>query len=96
MRPSGRINYEARDIPQKVRERILTQDILICLVTSGDSSWLLSETTFAMAHNKYIVIICEENIDLKKGILGMDYEHIPFPKNNIEKSFSDIVYALPT
>jgi hypothetical protein len=88
--------YEARDIPQKIRDRILTQDIFICLVTLGDSSWIISETTFAMAHNKYIIIICEDGVEFKKGIIGTDYEHITFPKDNIEKSFSDIVYALPS
>lgn len=88
--------YEARDIPQKIKDRIFSQDIFLCLVTPGDSSWIIGETTFAMAHNKYIIIICEDGIDFKKGIIGTDYEHITFPKGNIEKSFSDIVYALPS
>ena len=88
--------YEARDIPQKVRERILTQDIFICLVTPGDSNWLISETAFALAHNKYIIIVCEDGIEFQKGIIGMDYEHITFPKSLIEKSYCDVVYALPS
>ena len=36
--------YEARDIPDKVAEKIMSQDIFICLVTPGDTLWILSET----------------------------------------------------
>lgn len=87
--------YEARDIPDKVAAKIRAQDIFICLVTPGDTSWVLSEAAFAKGHNKYIVIICQEDVTFNKGIIGGDYEHLSFPKSNIEKSFSDLVYALP-
>jgi len=35
-------------------------------------------------------------MDVKKGILGADYEHLLFPPGNIEKAFSDLLYALPS
>ncbi len=87
--------YEAKDIPDKVGGKIRQQDIFICLVTPGDTSWILSEAAFAKGHNKYIVIICQEDVTFSKGIIGGDYEHLSFPKSNVEKCFSDLVYALP-
>ena len=87
--------YEAKDIPNKVANKIISQDIFICLVTPGDTSWILSEMAFAKGHNKYIIIVSQKETDFKKGIIGEDYEHIPFSKDTIEKCFSDFVYALP-
>jgi hypothetical protein len=88
--------YEARDIPDKVAEKIISQDIFICLVTPGDTLWILSETAYARGLKKYIIILCQENIDFKTGILGRDYEYITFPENNLEKCFNDLLYALPS
>jgi hypothetical protein len=87
--------YEAKDIPDKVASKIISQDIFICLVTPGDVNWILSEAAYAKGKNKYIVIICQEDVTFNKGIIGGDYEHLSFPRNNIEKCFSDLVYALP-
>lgn len=87
--------YEARQIPLKIEQRILGQDILIALVTPGDLSWIFTEATFAHAHEKYVLFLVEDGITPKKGIIGADYEHLEFPVGNIEKSFSDLLYALP-
>jgi len=87
--------YEARDIPDKVAAKINSQDIFLCLATPGDLNWVLSEAAFAKGRNKYIVIICQNDVVFSKGIIGGDYEHLTFPKDNIEKCFSDLVYALP-
>ena len=87
--------YEAKDIPDKVAAKIRSQDIFLCLATPGDLSWGVSEAAFAKGQNKYIVIICQKDVTFSKGIIGGDYEHLTFPNENIEKSFSDIVYALP-
>jgi hypothetical protein len=87
--------YKARDIPDKVAGKIRSQDILICLVTPGDTSWILSEAAFAKGQNKYIVVVCQEEVTFNKGIIGGDYEHLSFPKDNVEKCFSDLVLALP-
>jgi hypothetical protein len=87
--------YETRDIPDKIRSKIASQDIFICLVTQGDSTWIISEAATAKALNKYLIIISQEKVEFKKGIIGEDYEHISFPEGLIEKSFSDLVYALP-
>jgi hypothetical protein len=88
--------YEAGAIPDKVMERIKCQDIFLAVVTPGDVTWIMSEAAFAHAHDKYVVFLAEEGMDVKKGILGADYEHLLFPPGNIEKAFSDLLYALPS
>ena len=87
--------YEAREIPAKVSERIAAQDIFMCLATNGDHSWILSEAAYAKGLNKYIVLLCEDGVEFKKGILGQDYEYIVYPRGFIEKAFTDLLYALP-
>jgi hypothetical protein len=88
--------YEAKDIPDKVASKIRSQDIIVSLVTPGDASWVLSETAYAKGIKRYIVILCQDDVSFNKGIIGGDYEHLLFPKDNIEKCFSDLLYALPT
>ena len=87
--------YEGRDIPDKVRERIRPQDILLCVATPGDSNWILSEVSFALALGKYIIIMVQDGVDFNKGIVGTTYEHLAFPKGNVEKCFTDLLRALP-
>jgi hypothetical protein len=87
--------YEARAIPSKVTDRIEQQDILLALLTPGDTTWISSEAAFAHARGKYVLFLVEKGVNAAKGILGADYEHITFPKGIIEKSFSDLLYALP-
>lgn len=87
--------YEGRDIPDKVSERIRSQDILIALVTKGDPSWILTEVAYAKALGKFIVVAIENDCEFKKGILGSDFEHMEFPVGQIEKCYSPLVYTLP-
>ena len=87
--------YEAREIPAKVSERITSSDIFMCVVTPGDQSWILSEAAYAKALQKYIVLLCEDGVSFSKGILGRDYEYITYPSGVVEKSFTDLLYALP-
>ena len=88
--------YEAKDIPDKVKNKISSQDIFICLVTPGDSSWILSEASTAKALNKYLIIICQRGVKFNKGIIGKDHEYLEFPDEYIEKIYSDLLYALPS
>jgi hypothetical protein len=87
--------YAAKDIPDKVAERINRQDIFVCLFTPGDSSWLLTEAAFAKGRGKYIVILCEEKTEVNRGIIGSDYEYMTFPRGIVEKTFTNLLYALP-
>jgi hypothetical protein len=88
--------YEARDIPEKVADRIRSQDIFLCLATPGDSSWILSEAAFAKALRKYVIILCQEGVEFNKGIVGADHEYLSFACGNVEKVYCDLLYALPT
>jgi hypothetical protein len=87
--------YETRDIPAKVADRIKTQDIFMCIVSGGDHSWILSEAAYAKGLSKYLIILVQDDLTFNKGIIGTDYEHIPFPANRIEKVFSPLLYILP-
>jgi hypothetical protein len=87
--------YEARNIPDKVADRIKGQDIFVCVVSEGDPTWLLSETAFAKGLSKFIIILVQENLPFSKGIVGGDYEHLTFPRGFIEKSYADLLYVLP-
>ncbi len=88
--------YETQNIPDKVAARIRSQDILLAVITSGDASWVLSEIAFSKGLNKYIIILCEEGLSFNKGIIGGDYEHLPFPKDRVETTYSDLLYTLPS
>lgn len=88
--------YEAKDIPDKVMRKIMSQDLFICVVTPGDSSWILSEASTAKALNKYLILICQSGTNFNKGIIGEDYEYLEFHDDNIEKIYSDLLYALPS
>lgn len=87
--------YEAAAVPEKVSARIMSQDIFLCLVTPGDPSWLQSEAGFAKAKGKYIILLIQEGVPFNRGIVGADYEHMQFPCGNVERAFSDLLYALP-
>jgi len=87
--------FETKDIPDKVAERIRSQDILMALVTPGDFSWILSEAAFAKGLGKAVILLVQNDVVFNKGIIGGDYEHLPFPPDNVEKTFADLLYALP-
>jgi len=87
--------YEAKNIPAKIEQRIRSQDIFICLVTPGDPSWIQSEASFAKALNKYLIILFQDDATFNKGIIGNDYEHLTFPKDRIEKVYTDLLHNLP-
>lgn len=87
--------YEARAISQKVADKIRKQDIFICLATPGDVSWIVSEMAHAAALGKYIIILCQEGVELNRGIVGGDHEYMTFPCGEIEKVYTDLLYALP-
>lgn len=88
--------YEARDIPEKVADRIRSQDVFLCVATPGDSSWMLSEAAFAKALGKYVIILCQKGVEFNKGIVGSDHEYLSFPGSSVEKVYCDLLYALPT
>jgi hypothetical protein len=89
------IGYENRAIPEKVTERIQSQDIFIVILTEGKHDWLISEMAYAKGLNKYLIVIVDSSLDISKGIVGSDFEHISFPAENIYKCLIDLLYVLP-
>jgi len=85
-----------RSIPDKVTSRIDSQDILIALFTQGDATWIMTEAAYAKGQGKYVVLLAEGQPPNNRGILGQDLENIVFPEGNVEKAFTDLLYALPT
>ena len=71
--------YESRVIPDKVAERIRSQDIFIVIFTQGKHDWLISEMAYAKGLDKYLIVMADSSLDVSKGIAGGDFEHISFP-----------------
>ncbi len=89
------MGYENRVIPNKVTERIQSQDIFIVIFTQGKHDWLISEMAYAKGLDKYLIVLAENSIDISKGIVGTDFEHISFPSDNPYKCLMDLLYVLP-
>ena len=58
-----------------------------------DSTWIIQEITTAATLDKYVFILKEADVTLKEGILG-DHEYIPFPKDQLSKTFIPILEGL--
>jgi hypothetical protein len=89
------MGYENRMIPDKVTERIESQDIFIVIFTQGKHDWLISEMAYAKGKDKYLIVLADESVDISKGIVGSDFEHISFPSKNPYKCLIDLLYVLP-
>ena len=64
------------------------QDIYVGLVTGKrDHAWLIAEAAFAQGKNRHVIMVIEDGADFHPTIQGRDYEQIPFPPNQVEKSF---------
>jgi len=59
----------------------------------GDFTWITQEITTAATLQKFIFILKEADVSLKEGILG-DHEYIPFPKDQLSKTFIPILEGL--
>lgn len=89
------MGYESRLIPDKVIDRIQSQDIFIVIFTQGKHDWLISEMAYAKGLDKYIVVLADGSLEIAKGIVGSDFEYISFPADNPYRCLIDILYALP-
>ncbi|HJX30444.1 MAG TPA: hypothetical protein VJ624_01135 [Thermodesulfobacteriota bacterium] len=89
------MGYESRVIPDKVTERIQSQDIFIVIFTQGKHDWLISEMAYAKGINKYLIAMADSSLEVSKGIVGNDFEHISFPPENVYKCLIDLLYVLP-
>lgn len=89
------MGYESRVIPDKVIERIQSQDIFIAIFTQGKHDWLISEMSYAKGLNKYLIVLADGYLEIAKGIVGSDFEHISFPPDNPYRCLMDLLYVLP-
>ena len=89
------IDYESKMIPEKVSEKIQSQDIFIVIFTKGKHDWLISEMAYAKGLDKYLIVMADDSIKISKGIIGSDFEHISFPSENPYKCLIDLLYVLP-
>lgn len=80
--------YSSQDIPEKVIDRIDSQDIFLAVITgSRNHAWLNAEPAYAKAKGKYIILLVEDDARYDPTILGRDLEQIRFAPSAIEKSF---------
>jgi hypothetical protein len=80
--------YSSRAIPEKVRERIDSQDIFLAIVTGNrNHAWLNAEPAYAKAKGKHIILLVQNGIRYNPTLLGSDLEQIRFDANRIEQSF---------
>jgi hypothetical protein len=87
--------YTSKPIPDKVKARIDAQDIFIALVTGKRGhAWLIAEPAYALAKEKHVILIVEEESEYDPTILGADLEQIRFPAGHIEKSFIPLLREL--
>jgi hypothetical protein len=89
------MGYESKVIPDKVTEKIQSQDIFIVIFTQGKQDWLISEMAYAKGQNKYLILMADSSLKVSKGIVGSDFEHISFPSKNVYKCLIDLLYVLP-
>ena len=80
--------YTSQPIPDKVKDRIDSQDIFIVVVSgSGTHEWLTAEPSYALGRDKHVILMVEEGVSYNPTILGQDLEQIRFPRGHIEKTF---------
>jgi hypothetical protein len=87
--------YTSQAIPEKVKSRIDTQDIFICIV-SGDRehSWLIAESSYALGKGKHVILLVENQASYNHTILGQDLEMVRFERGHIEQSFIPLLQEL--
>ena len=86
--------YEPISVAEKVRTRLLSQAIVIAILTPGDdSTWLVQESVLGESHGKPLIVLRDRVADFKPGILG-DLEYIPFVAPVVETAFISLLEGL--
>jgi hypothetical protein len=86
--------YSSRPIAQKVRGRIIAQELLFVILTPGtDNTWLTQEPIIGECRDKPLFLLKQNDFDYKLGLLS-DREYIPFPSDCIEATFTPILEGL--
>jgi len=86
--------YEPGNVPDKVKARIENCDMFVAIVTpQDDHTWITQETMFADSKGKQPVVMVDNSVDYKAGMLG-DKEYIPFTAGHLSEGFIRILQGL--
>lgn len=90
---SGR-GFAPISVAEKVRARLLSQAIVVAILTPGDeATWLVQESVLAEARSKPLFVLRDHDATFKPGLLG-DLEYIPFHSPTIETAFLPFLEGL--
>lgn len=83
--------FSPERISRKVRKRLKSQEVVIAIISENeDMTWLLQEAAGAAFIDKPLMLLIEEGIEFKPGILG-DLEYVEFPKDHVSETFVSIL-----
>jgi len=86
--------FSPEKVSSKVKRRLQAQEIVtVILSEKQDPTWLTQEIAGADFIQKPIILLIEEGVEFKPGIIG-DLEYIPFPKNRISETITPILEGL--
>jgi hypothetical protein len=86
--------YSPESISKKVKRRLACQEVVIIIASEAeDATWIIQETAGATFTNKPVIMLVENGVQLKAGILG-DHEYIEFQEGNISTTFMPLIEGL--
>lgn len=86
--------FSPEGVSSKVRRRLKAQEVVVVVMSKRDDfTWLIQEMTGASFADKPLIVLVEEGVDFKAGILG-DLEYIKYPTANVSLCFVPIVEGL--
>ena len=86
--------YSPEGVSTKVRKRLMGQEVVIAVLSrKEDSTWLTQETAGAAFTNKPLILLIEEGVAFKPGVLG-DLECIRFSEGQISAAFVPLLEGL--
>ena len=86
--------YSPEGVSTKVRKRLLAQEVVIAILSKReDSTWLTQEAAGAAFTNKPLILLIEEEVAFKAGVLG-DLEYIRFSEGQISTTFVPLLEGL--
>jgi hypothetical protein len=83
--------FSPERVSSKVKRRLMSQEVVIVVLSEKqDMTWLIQEMTGADFAQKPIILLVEEGVEFKAGVLG-DLEYIRFEKGRVADCFTPIL-----
>jgi len=83
--------YSPERVSDKVKRRLTAQEIVIVVLSKQeDITWLTQEMSGAEFAGKPIMLLIEQGVEFKLGVLG-DLEYVQFQKGQIAETFTPIL-----